>query len=164
MGTILLIIALFIAALLLVAAEVCTPIFGLLTAAALACLGAMVYLCFTVSGVLGIVAVVALVFLMPLYLWAMVRYLPRTPLGRALQLGSSLKAPGEGTPDAAEDAALIGKTGMAETALRPSGSIRVGGRRIVATAEAGFIEKGAAVKIIRSSGMNVVVQKFQEPG
>ena len=54
-GTILLIVVLFLAAMALFLAEICTPMFGVLGVAGLACLAGMVYLCFTLSQVLGVV-------------------------------------------------------------------------------------------------------------
>lgn len=159
---ILLIVILLIAALLLFAAEVCTPMFGLLAAAGLACLGGMVYVFFAIDPVLGIVVIVVLIFTLPAYLWAMVKYLPRTAVGRRLQLASRKRKSGEGTPDAAELELLVGRTAVAETALRPSGAIRVEGRRIIATAETGFVAHGATVKIIKAVGMNVVVRQMPD--
>ncbi len=158
-GKILLIIALLVAALLLFAAEVCTPVFGLLAAAGLACLAWMVYVFFQINQTLGVVAIVALVFFLPVYLWLLVKYLPRTAVGRVLQLRTRKKDAGEGTPEAGTQESLIGRTAVAETTLRPSGAIRVDGRRVVATAESGMIAKGATVEIIRAVGMNVVVRE-----
>ena len=162
MGTFLLILVLLVGSLVLFAAEICTPTFGLLALAAVGCLVGAVYLCFTVSPALGVTVIVALVFLIPAYLWAMIKYLPRTALGRVLQLGTRTRDPGEGTPDAAELEALLGRTAVAETTLRPSGAIRAGDKRIIATAETGFIEEGATVKIIKAVGMNVVVREVRE--
>ena len=162
MDTILLILVLLVGSLLLFAAEVCTPTFGLLAVAGVGCLVGVVYLCFTVSPVLGVVAIVALVFLIPAYLWAMIKYLPRTALGRILQLKARSRNPGEGTPDAAELEALLGRSAVAETTLRPSGAIRIDKKRVIATAEAGFIEEGATVKIVKAVGMNVVVREVRE--
>jgi len=162
MGTILLILVLLVGALVLFAAEICTPTFGLLAVAAVGCLVGAVYLCFTISPVLGVVAIVALVFLIPAYLWAMIKYLPRTALGRILQLRAQSKDPGEGTPDATELDALLGRTAVAETTLRPSGAIRIDEKRVIATAETGFIKEGATVKIIKAVGMNVVVREVDE--
>ena len=159
-SAILLMLALFIGALLLIAAEICTPTFGVLAAAALACLAGMVYVCFTQIGqVAGIVMIVVLVFVIPAYLWAAIKYLPNTPLGRVLQLRARRADRGEGTPQAAQQQSLVGRTAVAATPLRPSGAIRVGTQRVVATAESGFIPKGATVEIIKASGPNVVVRE-----
>jgi membrane-bound serine protease (ClpP class) len=162
-GTIALILVLLLAALLLFAAEICTPTFGVLGVAGLACLAGMVYLCFSINPLLGIVVVVGLIFLIPTYLYLMVKYLPRTPLGRILQLRTRTAEPGEGTPVADAEESLIGRTAVAETILRPSGAIRIDGRRVHATAETGFIAKGAKVKVVGTVGMNVVVREVQQP-
>ena len=122
----------------------------------------MVYLCFGVNQVFGIVVIVALVFVIPAYLWAMIKYLPKTAVGRILQLRPRQRDPGEGTPDAAELESLAGAKAVAETPLRPSGAIRVNHKRIIATAESGFIEKGATVKIIKAVGVNVVVREVRD--
>ena len=161
-GTILLIIALFVAALLLFAAEICTPVFGILVAAGLGCLAWMAYLCFTLNQIFGVVMVLVLIFVVPAYIWAAVKFLPRTFIGRALQLQVERKRAGEGTPEAADQAALVGEMAVAETMLRPSGAIRVAGKRLIATAESGIIAKGANVKIIRAIGMNVVVRELKD--
>jgi membrane-bound serine protease (ClpP class) len=161
-GTILLIVALLIAALLLFAAEVCTPMFGLLAGAALACLAGMVYLFFRIDQTLGIAVIVLLIFALPAYLWAMVKYLPQTAIGRTLQLRVQKKKAGEGIPDAGAQESLVGRTAVTETILRPSGAIRVDGKRIIATAETGFIARGATVKIIKAAGTNVIVRAAHE--
>jgi membrane-bound serine protease (ClpP class) len=123
-----------------------------------------VYMFFTEFGpVAGIVSIVVLVFVMPAYVWLAVKYLPQTAIGRVLQLAARRRDPGEGTPDADEQKAHLGRTGVAETPLRPSGAIRVGKERVIATAETGFIEKGATVKVIKAVGMNVVVRKSDQP-
>lgn len=161
-GTIVLIIVLLFCALLLFAVEVCTPTFGLLALAAVACLAAMVYLCFGIHRAFGVAMVLVLVFAVPAYLWAMIRYLPKTVVGRVLQLRAERKDPGEGTPEAAELELLVGATAVAETTLRPGGAVRVKHKRVIATAEAGFIEKGATVKIIKAVGANVVVREVKK--
>ncbi len=162
-GTILLIIALLFCALLLFAVEVCTPTFGLLAFTAIACLAGAVYLCFGISPTFGVVMIVVLAFAVPAYLWAMIKYLPKTAVGRILQLRVDKKGPGEGTPDAAELESLVGAAAVAETPLRPSGAVRVDHKRIIATAESGFIEKGATVKIIKAGGADVVVREEKGP-
>jgi len=53
----------------------------------------------------------------------------------------------------------VGRTGMAETLLRPSGAIRVDGKRIIALSESGIITKGQPVKVVRAGGSNVIVRK-----
>ena len=160
MKTILPILALLVAALLLFAAEVCTPSFGVLAVTGVGCLVGMVYLCFSIDPTLGVVAIVALIFVVPAYLYVMVKYLPRTAIGRILQLRMRKAVPGEGTPQSEVELSLLGRTAVAETTLRPSGAIRIDAKRLHATAETGFIEKGAKVKVVGSVGLNLVVRKL----
>ncbi len=163
-GVILMIVALILAGLLLLAVELCTPTFGVLAIAGVLCLGGGVYLCFTINPVAGLGSVLGLIVIVPLWLWVVVKVLiPRTFVGRILQLTPRTPAPGEGTPLAEAQKSLLGKQAVAETSLRPSGAIRVDGRRVIATARAGYIEKGDAVRIIQATGMNVVVEKVETP-
>ena len=162
METILLIIVLVLAALLLIAAEICTPMFGLLAAAAIGCAVWAAYIIWTTfGGLVGIIAVAAMVVGLPLYAAWAVRKIPQTALGRLLALKRDQAAPGDGTPEADKLMAMVGTKTTAETTLRPSGTIRVDGRRVVAQAETGMIEKGDQVEIIRATGMGVVVRKVE---
>ena len=158
-GTIILIVVLILAALLLFAVEICTPTFGVLGLAGVGALAWAVYLAFELNPIFGIATLVALLIGVPVYLWATVKWLPKTAVGRILQLRIRKAAPGEGTPDAAAQKSLVGRTAMTETPLRPSGAIRVDGKRVIASAEAGFIESGCKVRIVKATGMNVVVRE-----
>jgi len=162
MGTILLIVALVVAALVLLALEVLTPTFGVLAALALAAVVVAVWLAFGVSAVLGTALLVGVVVGVPAYLVVLVRVLPGSSVGRGLFLRKAdVPAEGEGTPEVQDYAALVGREGVAETLLRPSGAVRIDGRRVIASAESGLIEKGASVRVIRASGMNVVVREVK---
>ncbi|MDY7011562.1 MAG: NfeD family protein [Planctomycetota bacterium] len=156
------IIVLIIAALVLFLLEICTPTFGVLAAMGVAALVAAVWLCFTLSSVAGMVLLIILLVTVPIYLVFLVRFLPRTPLGRKLFLKKA-SDPSSATPEAEDNETLIGKTGLAESLLRPTGAIRIDGRRVIATAESGMIEKGEKVKVIRATGMNVVVRREESP-
>jgi len=145
----------------LIVAEICTPMFGLLALLAVVCAGGGVYLCYTIDGVVGIVATVVALVGLPAYAVAAVRILPRTALGRALFLKRDAARRGEGTPEADELSRFVGKTTTAESVLRPSGTVRIDGKRIVAQAESGMIEKGQKVKVVRATGTNVVVRRVE---
>jgi len=160
-GTLLLIIVLLLAAMALIVVEICTPFFGLLGVAAVGCVCWAVYLAYTINGVFGLVMTVAGVVGLPVYIVAAVKVLPKTPLGDRLHLGREKVPVGEGTPEAEDLSRLVGRKTTAETVLRPSGAIRIDGRRIVAQAESGMIEKGAEVKIIRAAGNRVIVRSIE---
>jgi membrane-bound serine protease (ClpP class) len=52
---------------------------------------------------------------------------------------------------------LIGKTGVADTMLRPSGKVRIEGKMYDAMSEFGFIEKGTSIQVIRTESGQVYV-------
>jgi len=91
------------------------------------------------------------------------KYLPSTAFGRLLSLQPPKKRPGEGTPEAPQQESLLGQTAVAETNLRPSGAIRIGGERLIATAETGYIRAGASVQIVKAIGTNVIVRELKTP-
>ena len=53
---------------------------------------------------------------------------------------------------------LLNQTGKALTALRPSGTAVISGKRIDVVTEGPFIEPGTAVKVVAVEGMRVVVR------
>lgn len=83
------------------------------------------------------------------------RFLPRSRLGRALILSDTVGAP------ATTSASLLGRAGVAETALRPTGKAVVDGRRLDVVSEGDFVEQGAAIEIIEVAGPRIVVRRKQ---
>lgn len=162
-GTVLLIVVLLLAAMAMIVVEICTPTFGVLGLAALGCIGWAVYLAYTINGVFGLVMVIAVFVCFPIYIIAAVKILPKTPLGNLLHLGRDKTPPGEGTPEVDMLVRLVGRITTAETTLRPSGTVRIDDKRIIAQAESGMIEQGEEVKVIRAAGTHVVVRKVQDP-
>jgi membrane-bound serine protease (ClpP class) len=120
-----------------------------------------VYLCFTINIALGVVAVLVPTAGVPAGLYLTLRHFSRTGVIGGLRLLTRRADAGEGTPAVRQEHVLLGGSAVAETALRPSGAIRVDEQRIIATSEAGFVEKGATVKIIKAVGMNVVVREVK---
>lgn len=55
---------------------------------------------------------------------------------------------------------LIGKEGIADTVLRPSGSVRIDNEIYDAKSEFGFIDKGTPVKVIRTEAGQIYVVKI----
>jgi membrane-bound serine protease (ClpP class) len=155
------IVGLIIVAMILLLFEVLTPSFGMLLVLGLAAMAGAAWLGYTISPALGLVLVLATLVGVPAYFAVVIRILPRTSVGRRLFLGRRREPEGGGTPEAAEYAALVGKTGRAETLLRPAGAIRVGGVRYIALSESGIIQKGQTVKVIRAAGMNVIVRRAE---
>lgn len=159
--TVLLILALVVAAMLLIVVEICTPTFGLLGVLAIAAVGWAVYLCYTLNTVAGMAATIAAIILMPAYTVVAVKVLPKTVIGRKIGLRRRAVAAGEGTPEAEGLGRYVGRVIKAETLLRPSGFVRIDGKRVVAEAESGLIEKGQSVKVVRAGGASVTVRKVE---
>jgi membrane-bound ClpP family serine protease len=163
MGTMIaLIVLLILAGMVLILFELLTPTFGPLAAMGLAALVAAVWIGFRLSTTTGVALLLAEVVLVPAYVVFLVRALPRLPGAKKLFLEKVPSLTATGTPDAQAMELLVGKTGTAETQLRPSGAVRVEGRRFVAVAESGIIQKGTAVKVISASGMNLVVRATED--
>jgi membrane-bound serine protease (ClpP class) len=59
----------------------------------------------------------------------------------------------------AEMKKLVGKTGVAETVLRPGGKVEIEGEIYDARAEVGFIDKGETVRVIQYGTSQLVVIK-----
>lgn len=162
---ILLIVVLLIGGLALVLAEICTPAFGMLAVGALVCFGVMVYKCFQVPPQpwVGFASILVLLLGLPAYLVWLVRLFPRTPLGRRLMMRKIEPDTGGGVPESRTLKDLLGAEGVATGPLRPSGTVEIDGRRIVASAESGLIAAGTRVKVVKAGGMNVVVRALEEP-
>ena len=78
-----------------------------------------------------------------------------TRFGRSM----TLAATSTGTSQADGLAQWIGQSGIAITALRPSGTILVAGHRVDAITGGDFIEKGTPVRIVRAEGSGVIVRR-----
>jgi membrane-bound serine protease (ClpP class) len=84
--------------------------------------------------------------------WCWLHFFPES---RIAGLFISKQAIGELGTDRPE---LVGQTGVAATALRPSGTATLEGKRVDVVAESGFIERGTPVKVIAVEGLRVVVR------
>jgi membrane-bound serine protease (ClpP class) len=161
--TIAFIVLLILAGFVLILFELLTPTFGPLAAMGLAAFGGAVYLGFTISTAAGVILLLAMLVVVPAYVVLLVRSLPRLPGAKKLFLEKVPSLTATGMPDAAALEPLVGKVGTAETMLRPSGAVRIDGKRVVAVAESGVIDKGAAIKVISTSGMNLIVRAIPGP-
>ncbi|GAB4328993.1 MAG: hypothetical protein Kow0037_03770 [Calditrichia bacterium] len=63
-------------------------------------------------------------------------------------------------PHQADYTRLLGKTGLATTPLRPSGTVRIEERLFSAQSQGEFIEKGESVSVIRVEGNKIIVNKL----
>lgn len=90
------------------------------------------------------------------------RLFPQTSLFRRLALtAATAKDAGfAANPDRSD---LVGREGVAVTALRPGGVARFGDERVDVISEGGFIESGARVRVARVEGRSVFVAPAPTP-
>jgi membrane-bound serine protease (ClpP class) len=119
----------------LVATAFCFEAYGLVPAAAL----------FLVEAVLGVAA----------GYWA-IKYLPQTALGRKMFLHHTQEGQ-RAQASLAND--LVGKRGVAQTILRPSGMAMIDGKRVDVVAEAGVIEAAMPIEVVAVNENRIVVRK-----
>lgn len=150
-----LIIALFVVGFLLIAAEVFLPglIVGTLGLLCLVGSVALVFVHYGSSAGLLAAFVIGGLTLTGFLLW--LNLFPRTIVGRRLMLRT--QQPPDRTAD--ENRALLGESGEAITPLRPSGTARIGGKRVDVTAVGEFLEQGAAVVVVAADGLRVAVRR-----
>ncbi len=60
------------------------------------------------------------------------------------------------------DNSYIGKTGIAETILRPAGIVLIEDKRISAQSQGDFIENGAKVIVTEVADMKIIVKKIEK--
>jgi membrane-bound serine protease (ClpP class) len=148
-----LIVVLFAAGFLLIAAEVFVPGFIVGTFGFL-CLAVSVGLVFYHHGALaGTAAAIAVstVSVGGMVIW--LNIFPKTFIGRRIVLSRSIAS------EPPQGSGLVGLSGVAVTDLRPSGMARIGGKRVDVTAVGEFLEEGSAVIVVAADGLRVAVRR-----
>lgn len=150
-----LIVTLFVAGFVLVAAEVFLPgaILGILGGLCFAGAVAVVFMHYGAAAGLVAAFVVALLAIVGFLLWL---YLfPRSFMGRRIILSRS--QPSNPAPSVHRE--LVGVEGVALTPLRPAGTARLGDRRIDVTTAGEFLREGEEVVVVATDGMRIVVRR-----
>lgn len=91
----------------------------------------------------------------------LLRYLPRTWLWDKLVLRAAIDANSQGgaafTLAAAASDPLLGRTGVALTAMAPSGEVEIDGRRYQARNDLGFVNEGSPVIVTGRTAFGLIV-------
>lgn len=137
------------------------PGFGIAGAISILCIGGAVFLALIgnlptwgdVTRASGIISTTGIMVIASIYL--LVKQLPQRGRGIFLMAATD-KATGYVSAPTRED--LVGAVGVATTALRPSGTAIIEDERLDVVSEAGFIEEGQRVRVVRSEGYRHVVE------
>lgn len=148
---------LLLSGLLLIGLEIFLPggVMGVVGGIALCAAVVISFGAFGASG--GILAASAIVILLGLCLVVWIKYFPQTPIGRALTLsktGKTFKANDE------KQNVWLGKEGVTQTELHPSGIALIEGKRVDVVADGGWIDQDAPVVVIRVTGNHVTVRRI----
>ena len=153
-GNLTALIVLLAAGILLVGAEIFVPGAVVGTMGVLCLIGAA-WVAFGISTTVGTYVSVGIVLMLAITMVLWIKLFPRSAIGRMMTLsqdGQTFKA-------AEPKEALEGKTGVAQTELRPAGYALIGGKRIDVVTEGGLVPKGAPLVVTRVEGNRVIVRK-----
>ncbi|MBR1885882.1 MAG: serine protease [Schwartzia sp.] len=150
-------IGIFLAGVLCIVIEMLAPTVGLLAGLGVA---AMLYsVVLALGGTMNAVgALVAAMAIAVLVFALIVKRLPSSRLWRRLVLHDSTTTE-SGYVSAETRTDLVGRTGFAETELRPAGRALVAGQPVDVVSEGAFLGKGTPVVVVSVNGSRVVVRK-----
>ena len=139
----------------LVAMEMLTPSFGLLTALGVCVMIGSIYVAFGKSQGAGFGMMAVNLTLFPIAIFSVMKMLKHSPLmhEKVIQAGVPKDS---GQPKPVHE--LVGQEGSALTDLRPSGTAQFGEKRQDVVTDGKFVEKGTKVKVLEVEGSRVVVE------
>lgn len=150
------VVLLCIVGLALLVAEVLFVSFGLIAVLSGVALLSAIFVAFQDSIAFGVTMVVVEAVAAPIVLTLAFKLLPKTPVGRALIL--------EGPPRTAAEQqaalqALLGKTGVSLSPLRPAGFARIDGQRVDVVTRGEMLDADCPVVVVEVAGNRVVVAR-----
>lgn len=155
-------LGLCLAGLTAVIVELFVPAAGIIGIVGFGSMVAGVVLAYSHYGVtVGTAYLIGVVVATPLILALYFKIFPRSIIGRWLILGQSRTQDTDVTVDEPEkEQTLIGSEGTAFTALRPSGTAAIDGRKYSVVTAGEFIEKGEPVVVKHVAGTRIVVRRI----
>jgi membrane-bound ClpP family serine protease len=151
-------VVLVIVALLMIFGEVMIPSGGALSIGAIVVFVAAFVIGFGESMEAGLALVAATVGAVPLTLVAAFKVFPRTPIGKAVILSGDARPDGTRAVVDPHEKALLGRSGVAVTVLRPSGEAEIDGEMIDVVTGGEMVEAGAKVQVTEVQGNRIVVR------
>ncbi|MGN0772137.1 MAG: NfeD family protein [Christensenellales bacterium] len=105
----------------------------------------------------GVVALVLLLALVIMLISIKMGWLSRTAF-----IESSTAVSADYSKGTGDFSYLVGKTGITLTALRPSGTVEIDGKKYDVVSQADFIDKDEKVEVIEVEGVRIVVKKYEK--
>jgi membrane-bound serine protease (ClpP class) len=154
--------ALFGAALLLFALEFVIPSGGLVSTLCVLAVASGVFCFFMHSATWGMASLVSALAAAPIAIGYGLKLWAHSPMARRVVLSQAIeeRADSAGTGHVG---VAVGTVARTETPLRPVGWIRAAGHRHEALAEEGFIDAGAAVRVVGRNGATLRVRRDDAP-
>lgn len=153
----LLAIILLILGIVIILLEFFIPSFGLIGVIGVASIIGSIVTAFRINSTAGAVFLTASLIIVPALMLIFFKIFPRTFIGKKLILHKQMKQQ-DGFESAAGDYTnLRGKTGMAVTDLRPSGTIEIEQRKYSALTSGEYIVKNKRVNIVKTEGSKIIV-------
>ncbi|MFW8565377.1 NfeD family protein [Orrella sp. 11846] len=90
----------------------------------------------------------------------LLRFLPKTRLGRQIVLQTNLTAKHGFSSEPQQDHALLGLQGVAASTLRPAGIATIEGQRVDVVSNGEYINAGEAIQVTHVDGNRVVVKRL----
>jgi membrane-bound ClpP family serine protease len=149
---------------LLMLAELFIPTGGILSVLSAGAIIVGIILVFNYDTSLGLGTLLGVAVALPVFISLLLHLWPKTPLGKRFFLA----APDEtatmaALPEYQEMERLRGQIGQTLSALRPSGVVDFGGRRVDCVTEGIMVEKGQTVRCVDVKGNRVIVRPVDKP-
>jgi membrane-bound serine protease (ClpP class) len=147
--------------LLLVLAEVFIPAGGIIGVAGLVAIIGSVSVAFSEHGTGAGAAVLLFAAIgTPVVITYALKMFPNSIVGKWLILGTSLEDPPPiGSGKEASTESWVGRTGIALTDLRPTGTARIGEGKLSVVSSGEYIERNSPLVVLRREGSRVVVRR-----
>lgn len=143
----------------LLSVELCLPGFGVAGIGGFFCCIAVIAMQYmtndpTTASIVAFIMIVIMVTLFVFFMRSMKKgFLFRSPI----VLKDNIQATSSSMSDENMEA-LLGAEGVAETVLRPVGTVLIGDKRYTARTEGEFLEKGSTIHVVSTKGLELIVK------
>ena len=143
--------------------ELFLPSGGLLAFFSLASFSAAVVFAFHQGMEFGLAFLGILLIGLPVLVWQLFMIWPHTPIGRRMLLEPDDDPALQNDPEKDALQTLLGKTGVAQSRMMPSGIVLLDGIKYDAVSEGEPIDPGISVIVIQANKLNIVVRAVPTP-